>query len=103
MKRRGYKFGCQWIADNDNPGDPDALNVETVSGFISVLLLADMFGKEPEEVALKVVALRLGADGKAKGLASHQQQKCENCNGEPYYDLQGDRACCPCCDGKGVQ
>ena len=56
MKRRGYRFGVTWIADND---DPSELDPEVVAGFISALLLADLFGVEPERVAADVIKARL--------------------------------------------
>lgn len=56
--KRGYKFGVRWIADNDDPGSSDAQNVEAVKGYISVLLLADLFGKDALEVAEAVVKVR---------------------------------------------
>jgi hypothetical protein len=56
MKREGYKFGVAWIAENDGPGDND--NAETIAGYISVLLLADLFHKEAAAVAQDVVRYR---------------------------------------------
>jgi hypothetical protein len=56
MKRRGYRFGVAWIADND---DPSELDPEVVAGFISALLLADLFSVEPERVAADVIRARL--------------------------------------------
>lgn len=50
-----YRHGIQWIAQNDEPAD---LNPESVSGYISTLLLADLFGKEPVVVAAAVVRKR---------------------------------------------
>lgn len=57
MKKQGYKFGVAWIALNDNAGEN--LSAEELSGTISVLLLADLFGKDPEKVAKDVIAYRL--------------------------------------------
>lgn len=56
MKRQGYKFGVAWIAANDNSGNGD--DVETVAGYVSTLLLADLFGKEPAAVAADIVRYR---------------------------------------------
>lgn len=57
-KRKGYRFGVEWIALNDDPGSSDAQNVEELRGLISVLLLADLFGKAPEDVARDVARYR---------------------------------------------
>lgn len=54
--KQGYKFGVEWIARNDETA---CLEVDEVQHFISTLLLADLFGKEPAEVAKDVVRLRL--------------------------------------------
>lgn len=55
MKFKGYRFGIQWIAHNDEPTEYDP---EIVSGMISVLLLADLCNKNPEEVAKDVIRYR---------------------------------------------
>ena len=57
-KREGYKFGVAWIAENDDPGSADARDVEVVAGYISTLLLADLFHKQPVDVARDVVVHR---------------------------------------------
>ncbi len=54
-KRRGYKFGVEWIAEND---DPTVTNISSVAANISTLLLADLFGKEPVIVAMDIVSHR---------------------------------------------
>ena len=51
MKRASYRFGVEWIALNDNPDHHSEwgsfmLQVEEVAGYISVALLADLFGKD---------------------------------------------------------
>lgn len=56
MSKKGYRFGVAWIAENDNPGDNEG--VDQVAGYVSVLLLADLFGKEPERVAQDIVRYR---------------------------------------------
>ena len=58
MKAKGIKFAVDWIALNDAAGDPDALEAEVVAGYISTLLVADIFNKDPEDVALRVVRRR---------------------------------------------
>jgi hypothetical protein len=54
-KRASYRFGIAWIALNDETGETD---VEQVKGFISVLLLADLFDVPPEKVAADVLKFR---------------------------------------------
>jgi hypothetical protein len=58
MKRANYRDAIAWIACNDDAGEPDALNLETVHGYISVCLIADLFGVERERVARDVVRYR---------------------------------------------
>lgn len=55
MKRASYREGVKWIAENDEPLDRDP---ESIAGLISVLLLADLFGVEPERVAKDVLRAR---------------------------------------------
>jgi hypothetical protein len=50
-----YMEAVAWIANNDEPGETDA---ETVSEMISVLLVADLWRKEPEQVADDVLRAR---------------------------------------------
>jgi hypothetical protein len=50
--RASYRAGVRWIAENDEPLDMD---VESIKGFISTLLLADLFHKDPMSVALAVL------------------------------------------------
>jgi hypothetical protein len=56
MKRQGYKFGVAWIAENDNSGMGD--DVLTIAAYVSTLLLSDLFGKEPREVAEAIYGYR---------------------------------------------
>jgi len=53
--KRGYRFGVAWIAEND---EPDTLDAEEVSGYISTLLLADLAGKDALVVAEDIVRYR---------------------------------------------
>lgn len=53
---RGYKFAIQWIADEDNMGDDDPPDV--LGGYVSVALVADIYGKDQDEVAKDVYKLR---------------------------------------------
>ena len=52
---KGYRFGVEWIACNDAP---DVVDPAEVAGFISTLLLADLFEKNPATVAADIVKLR---------------------------------------------
>jgi hypothetical protein len=54
-KRASYRVGVEWIGYNDEPGSND---VEEISEFISTLLLADLFGKNPRNVAEDIVRWR---------------------------------------------
>lgn len=47
-QRRGIRFGIEWIALND---EPDEIDARVIADQISVMLLADLFGKDPEDVA----------------------------------------------------
>ncbi len=58
MKRASYRYGVSWIALNDDPGSIDAYQLDTVFNMISVCLLADLFGKDAEDVAKDVIAYR---------------------------------------------
>ena len=62
-KRASYRHGVQWIADEDEAGSDDARNMEEVAGYVSTLLLADLFGKPPAEVASEIVRYRMENPG----------------------------------------
>jgi hypothetical protein len=53
--RKGYRFGVYWVAMNDEPSDMD---VHNISGYISTLLLADLFDKDPDKVAADILKVR---------------------------------------------
>lgn len=55
MKNKGYKFAVRWIAIND---EPLITNPETVAEFISTLLIADLYDKNPLDVAKDVLKAR---------------------------------------------
>ncbi len=59
MKRASYTYGIQWIALNDSDGTEDRLDVEAISGYMSTVLLADLFGVALYKVAKDVLAYRL--------------------------------------------
>jgi hypothetical protein len=54
--RASYRVGVAWIAHNDEPGDHEQ---ERISGYISTLLLADLFGKDADDVARDIVRYRV--------------------------------------------
>jgi hypothetical protein len=56
MKTPSFKKACEWIALND---EPEELEVEAVEGYLSTQLVADIFGRHSDEVALKIVRIRL--------------------------------------------
>lgn len=53
--RQGYRFGVSWIAMND---EPSCLDFDAISEMISVMLLADLFGKDPLQVAKDIIKFR---------------------------------------------
>jgi cbb3-type cytochrome oxidase subunit 1 len=50
-----YKAAVQWIAEND---EPTWYGVDSVALMLTVVLVADLFGKTPEDVAKSVVRYR---------------------------------------------
>lgn len=55
MKRPSYKFAIQWIEDNDDcTGD----GPEDLQGYLTVALVADLFGVGQEKVARDVINRR---------------------------------------------
>jgi hypothetical protein len=54
-KRASYREGVNWIAFEDEPGDRD---VEAIAGYISTCLLADLFGKDRNDVARDILRAR---------------------------------------------
>lgn len=57
-KRASYREGVEYVAWNDDPGSSDALDTEAVGGYISVQMLAALFGKDADKVATDVVEYR---------------------------------------------
>jgi hypothetical protein len=51
-----FNDACRWIAKNDAPGDDH--DVETLAGYLTVVLVADVFGSTPEDVASIVYRMR---------------------------------------------
>lgn len=50
-----YSFAVAWIAVNDEPTEKDPV---VICDQMSVVLVADMFGKEPEVVAADIMKVR---------------------------------------------
>jgi len=55
-KRASYREAVRWIADNDAPADDEPVDV--LAGYTTVLLVADVFGREAEDVARDVWRVR---------------------------------------------
>lgn len=55
MKRASYRQGVAWIAENDEPAEP---RIDEICLLISVNLLADLFDKDPMDVARDVLKYR---------------------------------------------
>lgn len=53
--RVNYRYAVAWVALND---EPTCTDTETIAGFISTLLVADLFGLEPFTVAADIVTYR---------------------------------------------
>jgi hypothetical protein len=58
MKRASYREAVAWIAINDDAGATYALDAEHLRIVVTVILIADIFGKDPVEVATDVVKFR---------------------------------------------
>jgi hypothetical protein len=50
------KAAIEWIALNDNAGNGDDLN--TIAEYVTTALIADLFGKTPESLAVRILLLR---------------------------------------------
>jgi len=55
IKNISIDKGVEWIAAND---DPDCSDLETVASQVSVILLADLFGKTSMSIARRVLRAR---------------------------------------------
>lgn len=83
---KGYKFGVAWIADNDEPTSRDA---EEIGGFISTLLLADLFEKPADTVAADILAHRIGQDQAKDGTAPvRRERKPSGMAGQPFSQVE---------------
>ena len=80
---KGYKFGVAWIAVNDEPTIRD---VEEISGFISTLLLADLFDKDADKVAADILAERTKDYSADKGKVRKPRQP--SMAGQPFSQVE---------------
>jgi hypothetical protein len=55
-----YDDAVGWIAHNDESGNDNALNPKIVADMVSVVLIANIFGRKPLSVAKDVVRVRRG-------------------------------------------
>lgn len=58
--RASYRSAVQWIADNDEPMIEDWRDM---TDLLTVVLVADLFGKDARDVASDVVARRIVQKG----------------------------------------
>lgn len=54
-RKTRYQRAVEWIAYNDEPNEYDE---DEIAGFISTCLVADMFGKDPMQVAQDICAFK---------------------------------------------
>lgn len=55
LKRPTITAAIRWIAENDEPAE---LNAANMADLVSVLMVADLFGADPHDVAATVVTER---------------------------------------------
>ncbi len=55
-----YMRGITFIALNDDNGSKDALDPETIQGYISTVLLSEVFQVDVSIIALDVIEMRQG-------------------------------------------
>jgi hypothetical protein len=58
MKRASYREAVEWIALNDSLGDAAVDTRDTIAGFISVCIIADIFDVSRGRVADDVMRYR---------------------------------------------
>lgn len=58
MKKDLYREAVLWIALNDDSGSPMALSAKTIAGYITTVLIADLFEKSPAVVARDILKIR---------------------------------------------
>jgi hypothetical protein len=57
-RKASYEDAVMWIAHNDDPGDREALNEDSVSDLTTVRLVADIFQRDSLQVGRDVVKER---------------------------------------------
>lgn len=55
---RKYRSLVEFIALNDDNGSPDALNIEAVSGYMTVVMVAACYNLKTASVAKDVISIR---------------------------------------------
>jgi hypothetical protein len=63
VKRASYRDAIDWIAQNDSAGDADALDEDVVSGYVTSVLVADLFDVAAQRVGADVVKRRQALAG----------------------------------------
>lgn len=58
MKRASYREAIAWIALNDDPGASYSMVMSEVAEQLTVVLVADLFAKQPHHVATDVIKYR---------------------------------------------
>lgn len=58
MKRPTFRKAIAWIAENDNVGSIQFLDINDIENYITVAIIADLFGYDDREVADLVVKYR---------------------------------------------
>jgi hypothetical protein len=58
MKRASYRDAIDWIAQNDGPGDVEALDPKHCAEIVSAVLVADVFDVSSEKVGMDIARRR---------------------------------------------
>jgi hypothetical protein len=58
VKRASYRHAIAWIAENDSAADDGAFDPRHASELVSSVLIADIFGVDPDRVGRDVVRYR---------------------------------------------
>ncbi len=61
-QRASLRTAVEWIAVNDEPSFRSMEDVEELSGLISVVLVADLWGLDAGDVAVEVIRYRQAED-----------------------------------------
>lgn len=63
----GYREAVAWVALNDNAGDREAYDVQSLHGYVTVGMVADLFGRDQLKVAYDVVKYRIALNKSTPG------------------------------------